>query len=73
MKMTIDTSKIPGYEALTPKQTAAIEAIDFPDEQDESGYVKQEVFEKPPTEAARWKKTPNEHTSEYAAKQHDDE
>lgn len=71
--MKIDTSKIPGFEALTPKQKAAIEAMDFPDEPDYTGYVKKEVFDKTASEAAAWKKKHNELLSEDERKKQERE
>lgn len=51
----IDTSKIEGYEAMTPEQKlAALEAYEI--NTDYSGYVKKDVFDKTASELASTKK-----------------
>lgn len=57
----MDTSKIEGYEQMTPEQkVAALEALEF----DTTGYVKKSVFDTTASEAAEWKRKYNSTLSE---------
>lgn len=52
----IDTTKIEGYDAMTPEQKlAALEAFDVP-APDYTGWVKKETLDKATSDAADWKK-----------------
>ena len=52
----IDTTKIDGYESMTPEEkVAALEAFSFADP-DYSGYVKKDIFDKTASELAQTKK-----------------
>ena len=54
--MTIDTSKIEGYDAMTPEQKLdALTKFEIP-EPDYSGYVKKDQFDKTASELAKIKK-----------------
>ena len=60
----IDTSKIEGYDKMTPEQKiAALEAFDHPDP-DYTGYVKKETFDATSSELAALKKKTREQLSE---------
>lgn len=62
--MKIDTTKIPGFDAMTAEQKAAIIGMEFPDTPDYSGYVKKDLYDKAASDAANWKKKHNELLSE---------
>lgn len=52
----IDTSKIKGFEGMSPEEKlAAIEALDIP-EPDYTGYVRKEVFDKTASDLAEMKR-----------------
>ena len=57
MKVKIDTTKIPNFDAFSEEQKAAISAmeIDVP-EPDYTGWVKKDVFDKKASEAAELSK-----------------
>ena len=64
----IDTSKIEGYDKMTPEQKiAALEAFDHPDP-DYTGYVKKETFDATSSELAALKKKTREQLSEEERK-----
>lgn len=64
----IDTSKIEGYDKMTPEQKiAALEAFDHPDP-DYTGYVKKETFDATSSELATLKKKTREQLSEEERK-----
>lgn len=58
--MKIDTTKIPGFDALTEEQKNAISGMSFPDEPNMKDYVKKDLLDKATHEAAEWKKKHNE-------------
>lgn len=62
--MKIDTTKIPGFENMSPEQKTAITSMEFPDPADYSGYVKKDLYDKAASEAAGWKKKHNDLLSE---------
>lgn len=63
----IDTSKISGYDAMTVEEKlAALEAMEI-EEQDYSGYVKKDVFDKTSSELASYKKQLRDRMSEDEA------
>lgn len=72
--MRIDTSKIEGYEDMTPEQkVAALEGADIPDP-DYSGYVKKDQFDKVSSElAAKKKELKSYMTEEDRKKQENDD
>lgn len=64
----IDTSKIEGYDKMTPEQKiAALEAFDHP-APDYTGYVKKETFDATSSELAALKKKTREQLSEEERK-----
>jgi len=64
----IDTSKIEGYENMTPEQKiAALEGFDTPDP-DYSGYVKKDTFDATASELAALKKKAKEQLTEEQRK-----
>ena len=64
----IDTSKIEGYDKMTPEQKiAALEGFDHPDP-DYSGYVKKDTFDATASELAALKKKNKEQLSEEERK-----
>lgn len=64
----IDTSKIEGYEGMTPEQKiAALEGFNNP-EPDYTGYVKKETFDATASELAALKKKNKEQLSEEERK-----
>jgi len=67
--MTIDTSKIEGFDSMTPEQQIeALTKYDFPDP-DYSGYVKKEQFDKTASELAKIKKEKTTAESETKTKE----
>ena len=49
----MDTTKIDGYESMTPEEkVAALEAYEF----DMSGFVKKELYDRAASDAAEWKR-----------------
>lgn len=64
----IDTSKIEGYDKMTPEQKiAALEGFDHPDP-DYTGYVKKDTFDATASELAALKKKNKEQLSEEERK-----
>lgn len=64
----IDTSKIEGYESMTPEQKiAALEGFNNPDP-DYTGYVKKETFDATASELAALKKKAKDQLSEEERK-----
>lgn len=64
----IDTSKIEGYDKMTPEQKiAALEGFDHPDP-DYTGYVKKDTFDATASELAALKKKNREQLSEEERK-----
>ena len=65
--MKIDTTKIAGYESMTPEEKlAALEAMEI-DEPDYTGWVKKDIADKYASEAAAHKKALRERMSEEEA------
>lgn len=68
----IDTSKIEGFDAMTPEQKLeALQGFDFPDP-DYSGYVKKDLYDKAASDAASWKKKHNALLSEEEQKKQEE-
>ena len=68
----IDTSKIEGFDAMTPEQKLeALQGFEFPDP-DYSGYVKKDLYDKAASDAASWKKKHNALLSEEEQKKQEE-
>lgn len=64
----IDTSKIEGFDTMTPEQKLeALQGFEFPDP-DYTGYVKKDLYDKAASDAASWKKKHNALLSEEEQK-----
>lgn len=69
----IDTTRIEGYDKMTPEQKiAALEAFNTPDP-DYTGWVKKDLYDKAASDAASWKKKHNELLSDDEKKKQEQE